>query len=173
MERAIVFDRDGVVNEAVMRNGIPTPPRTLSEFAFVSGFEQLYDYALRKGYRLFIATNQPDIHRGLTTREFVSDIHKHIRTLFPKIEEVVMCDHDNVHQCFCRKPNPGMLFYLKGKYDLEISESFFIGDRNSDVQCGQLAGCKTILLDHGYPKAKNNVQPTYRVLKLSEVTKLI
>lgn len=173
MVRAIVFDRDGVVNEAVIRNGIPTPPRTLSELAFVPGFEQLYDCALKKGYRLFIATNQPDIHRGLTTRFFVNDVHKHITTLFPQIEEVVMCDHDNLHNCFCRKPNPGMLFYLKGKYDLELSESFFIGDRNSDVQCGQLAGCKTIFLDHGYPKAKINALPTYSVSKLSEVTKLI
>jgi len=173
LARAIVFDRDGVVNEAVMRNGTSTPPRTLSEFAFVQGFEQLYDHAIQKGYRLFIATNQPDIHRGLTSRGLVNAIHQRIISIFPKIEEVVMCDHDNLHNCVCRKPKPGMLFYLKGKYDLQMSESFFVGDRDSDVQCGQLAGCSTVLVDHGYPKAKMNALPTYRVSKLSEITNLI
>ena len=156
-----------------MRDGIPTPPRTLSEFAFVSGFEQAYDHAIRRGYRLFIATNQPDIYRKLTTRCFVDTIHRQIISMFPKIEEVVMCDHDNIHNCMCRKPKPGMLFYLKEKYDLDMKASFFIGDRKSDVECGQLAGCKTILLDYNYHEAKSNVLPNYNVAKLSEVTNII
>ena len=169
LRKAVIFDRDGIVNSTVLRGGQPTPPRTLNEFEIKKGFKNLYEHALSLDYRLFIATNQPDVHRGLTTREFVQSLHDMIISEYDQIEEIVTCFHDNIHNCSCRKPRPGMVLYLENKYGLNLSKSFFIGDRVGDVLCGNSAGCKTIFVDYKYAESVGPINADYIVSSVEDV----
>lgn len=166
---ALIFDRDGIINKAILRDGKPTPPRSFCEFEFNEGFEYLYRHAINRKYRMFVATNQPDICRGLTTRSFVDGLHQRILSRFDKIEEIAMCDHDNFHNCDCRKPKPGLLLYLKKKYSLAMDKTFFIGDRSSDIMCGKQALSKTIFVDYQYSENDQNVTADYTVKSLWEI----
>ena len=91
-------------------------------------------------------TNQPDISNGYIKLTDYSDIVSHIEKHF-NIVEVATCIHSKKMNCMCRKPNPKMLFNLSTKYNIELKNSWMIGDRISDTNAGKLAGCKTILIE--------------------------
>ena len=173
MKKALFLDRDGVVNEAIMRGKQPTPPRCWDEFKISVGFDLLYNCAIKMDYSLFVITNQPDIVRGKTSKAFVDAINTAIQMEFPSICEIVVCPHDTYHNCKCRKPRPGMIFYLQEKYDLNLDISILIGDRLSDIQCGKSAGCKTIFVNNKYEETKERPNSDFVISNLYGALSLI
>jgi D-glycero-D-manno-heptose 1,7-bisphosphate phosphatase len=101
------------------------------------------------GYLLIVATNQPDVGRGTTTKTVVDGINDRLRVALP-LDAIEMCIHDNLDQCSCRKPKPGMLLQAAGRFGIDLSRSYMIGDRWRDIEAGKAAGCKTALIDCGY-----------------------
>lgn len=103
------------------------------------------------GYLLFIISNQPDISRGLIENGTTEKINKIIKSNLP-INDIVICPHDDHHNCDCRKPKPGMIIELSRKYDINLKKSFLIGDGWKDIKAGKEAGCINILIKKEYNK---------------------
>ena len=148
--RAAVFlDRDGVLNEVDVRDGTPHPPSGVEQLRLLPGVVEAC-YRLRElGFALVVVTNQPDIARGKQTRDEVDRMHDALRARLP-LEEIVVCAHDDVDDCPCRKPRPGMILDAAARLDLDLEESVCIGDRWRDVEAGKRAGVLAIFVDRGY-----------------------
>jgi len=101
------------------------------------------------GYLLIVVTNQPDIARGTATRATVDGINAAIGAALP-IGEFLVCAHDDAANCPCRKPKPGMVLEAAARHAIDLKQSFLIGDRWRDIDCGASAGVRTVLIDRGY-----------------------
>jgi D-glycero-D-manno-heptose 1,7-bisphosphate phosphatase len=171
MNRAVFLDRDGVINQAVVREGKPYPPNTLADLIILPGVFNSLQKLAAADYKLIVITNQPDVARGKTTRQQVETINQHLQNSLP-ILEIKTCFHDNSDQCQCRKPSPGALIEASLEYEIDLHASFMIGDRSSDVQAGASAGCKTFFIDYGYLEAKPSA-PDYVVSSLTQAVEII
>jgi D-glycero-D-manno-heptose 1,7-bisphosphate phosphatase len=148
--RAAVFlDRDGVLNEVEVRNGTPHPPAGVDQLRLLPGVVEAC-YRLRQlGFALVVVTNQPDIARGKQTRDEVDRMHDALRARLP-LDDIVVCAHDDVDDCPCRKPRPGMILDAAARLDLDLASSFCVGDRWRDVEAAKRAGVMAIFVDRGY-----------------------
>lgn len=153
MRKAIFLDRDGVINRAKIINGKPYPPLSIRELDILDGVSEAILKLRNANYLLIVVTNQPDVARGIVTKESVEEINKFIVGKI-QIDEIKTCYHDDDAKCNCRKPLPGMILEAASIYDIDLKESYMIGDRWRDVEAGKRAGCKTIFIDYGYSEKK-------------------
>jgi D-glycero-D-manno-heptose 1,7-bisphosphate phosphatase len=150
MSRAAVFlDRDGVLNRAVVRDGKPFPPQTLGEFEILPGVESAVRRLKEEGFTLVLATNQPDVAKGIQTRATVDAMHDYLRSRVP-LDAIKVCWCVEGPSCDCYKPKAGMLIDAAADLDIDLKRSFMVGDRWRDVGAGRNAGCFTIFIDRGY-----------------------
>ncbi len=155
MKKAIFLDRDGVINEE--RKGFVYKKEDVFIFPWVlESLKILKD----KGYLIIVVTNQPSIARGLVSEEGIRELHKYInKELKGLIDTFYFCPHhpeihDDVPEyamkyrisCKCRKPSEGMLLQASKDFDINLKESWMIGDMVSDIVAGKRAGCKTITI---------------------------
>jgi D-glycero-D-manno-heptose 1,7-bisphosphate phosphatase len=149
--RAAFLDRDGVINRALERDGLPYPPASLGEFEILPGVAAACAKLKQAGFLLVVATNQPDVGRGTLKRETVEIIHAEMCRRLP-IDHVEVCYHPGGDQsdCECRKPKPGMLLRAARELGIDLRQSWMVGDRWRDVDCGHAAGCRTVFIDRGY-----------------------
>lgn len=166
MRRAVFLDRDGVLNKAYIRNGKPYSPDTIEEMIIVPDAAEALDRLRQHGFRLIVATNQPDIARGRLTRGEVDAMNTHLRDELP-LDAIEMCIHDDADQCNCRKPKPGLLLHAAERDGIALAESYMVGDRFRDIEAGHSAGCRTILVGNGYGEAFK-VRPDAIVSTLAE-----
>jgi D-glycero-D-manno-heptose 1,7-bisphosphate phosphatase len=167
--RAVFLDRDGVINSLVLRGGRPVSPRLLSDFSLEEGVRVTLERLRDAGFRLFVVTNQPDVARGMLSLQLLAQMNEQVMSQLP-IERVVVCPHDDYHQCRCRKPRPGMIEELAAETNIELSGSFVIGDSWRDVQAARACGCVGIILDRYYNR---NDDADYRVGNIAEAARLI
>tara|TARA_Y100001936_G_scaffold180227_1_gene177170 strand:- start:9 stop:545 length:537 start_codon:yes stop_codon:yes gene_type:complete len=146
--RAVFLDRDGVINRAIVINGKPFAPRDIEDFEILPGAEAAIKILADAGFLIFVVTNQPDIGNGLVKRESVDEMHELLSHL--PIREIFVCPHKQSDGCECRKPRTGMLTAAEAKYGVDLSSSFMVGDRYSDMLAGWKAGCNCCFIDHGY-----------------------
>jgi D-glycero-D-manno-heptose 1,7-bisphosphate phosphatase len=147
---AVFLDRDGVLNRAIVRDGVTHPPGSLAEFELLPGVSEAVRTLADAGFKLVVVTNQPDVARGLQKRETVEEMNALLCRTLP-ILGVMTCYHDNADNCTCRKPKPGMILDAAHRFGLDVARSFLIGDRWSDVAAGQAAACRaSILIDTPY-----------------------
>jgi D-glycero-D-manno-heptose 1,7-bisphosphate phosphatase len=149
VNRAVFIDRDGVINRAVVRNGKPYPPDGLADFELLPGVPEALQSLRSHGFRLIIATNQPDVGAGRQTRAAVEAIHDHMRTTLA-LDDIRVCYHTDADACACRKPKPGMLIDAAAQHEIDLAQSVMVGDRWRDIDAGRAAGCRTILIESGY-----------------------
>ena len=149
--RAVFLDRDGVINRAIIRENLPYPPTRVSEFEILPGVREACERFRRAGYLLVVATNQPDVGRGLVPREAVEAMHEQMNTLLP-LDRIETCYHPGQGQsnCDCRKPKPGMLLRAARELGIDLKNSWMVGDRWRDVDCGHAAGCRTVFIESHY-----------------------
>jgi len=107
----------------------------------------------QQGFKVFVVTNQPDIGNGLVTLEIVESMHQKLRGK-TMVDDVFLCAHRQDEGCECRKPNPGMLLDASKKHGVDLSKSFMVGDRASDIEAGQRSGCRTIFIDRHYAEPR-------------------
>ena len=170
-KHAVFFDRDGVLNEAIVLNGKPYPPRDLSEFVIAQGARAALYELKREGFLLIVVTNQPDIARGNAKRADVDKINAQLAAILP-LDAIEVCEHDDEEQCDCRKPKPGMILRAREKFGVDLAHSFMVGDRWRDIEAGQKAGCRTILIGDGYGESFSSA-PTIKLASLSGVASWI
>jgi histidinol-phosphate phosphatase family protein len=147
-KKVVFLDRDGVINKK--------PPKAdyvknWSEFEFLPGAVQALKSLCKKGYDIYIITNQPGIARKMMSEKDLSSIHQkmeeELKKNNAKIKGIYCCIHGWDEGCECRKPKPGMLFRAAREHYLDLTKSIFIGDDERDIRAGEAAGCKTILID--------------------------
>lgn len=171
MRRAVFLDRDGVINRAVVIHGKPYPPANLEALEILPWVEHALQELRAAGWLLIVVTNQPDVARGTTSRAEVEAINQHLQLHLP-IDEFRTCYHDSTDQCDCRKPSPGALLAAATVHNIEMAASFMVGDRWSDMQAGERAGCETIFIDCGYAE-KQPEAVGHRVKCLAEAADII
>jgi D-glycero-D-manno-heptose 1,7-bisphosphate phosphatase len=151
LRRAVFLDRDGVINRAVERAGLPYPPASVAEFEILPGVAEACVRLKKAGFVLVVATNQPDVGRGTMARSVVDEIHAHLLAQLP-VDRVEVCFHpgQGASDCDCRKPKPGMLRRAARELGLDLAQSWMVGDRWRDIDCGHAAGCRTVFIDYHY-----------------------
>lgn len=149
----IFLDRDGIVNEVIIRDNVVTSPRSVGEFLFRQDFLDFVK-GLKNRRNLFIVTNQPELKRGLLKKQVLSDIHNIINRSCA-IKKIIFCPHDDDDKCTCRKPLPGMIDKIIDEYDLIRKECFLIGDSHKDMLAGKAAKISAALLKTSYNKPLN------------------
>jgi D-glycero-D-manno-heptose 1,7-bisphosphate phosphatase len=166
--RAAVFlDRDGVIVEAIIRDGKPYPPRSADQMRIVTDAQAAVLDLKAAGFLVIVVTNQPDVARGVQKRAEVEHMHMALRHELA-IDDVLACLHDDGDSCSCRKPKPGLLVTACVRYGLDLDCSFMVGDRWRDIDAGHAAGCSTVLIDQGYIERAPSQPPTARVTCLRE-----
>ena len=150
---AVFLDRDGVINKSIIIEGKPYAPRTIADFVLLPDAELAIEEITRRGYLVFVVTNQPDIGNGLVDPLEVGKMHQVLKKL--PIQKIYMCPHSQTDGCSCRKPLPGMMLCARDEYDIDLQNSFLIGDRKSDMDAAKNANCKSIFIDYGYDESKN------------------
>jgi D-glycero-D-manno-heptose 1,7-bisphosphate phosphatase len=169
--RAVFLDRDGVINRAIVRNGKPYAPANLSELEVLPDVPEALSLLKNADYLLIVVTNQPDVARGIISREVVESINGKLASCLP-IDEFRVCYHDSGDGCFCRKPLPGALLLAAEQHGIDLAASFMIGDRWRDMEAGQRAGCQTIFIDYGYAE-KQPSMVDYRISTLLGAANII
>lgn len=143
--KAIFLDRDGVINKAKIIDGLAYSPRKLEEFEFLPDVKEAVAGFKKKGYLVIVVTNQPEISRGLLKQEDLDRMHTHLKSELD-VDDIMVCHHDDHHNCDCRKPKPGMLLDATRKWGIDIRNSYMVGDRWKDIEAGKRAGCRTVLI---------------------------
>src|SRR5579884_3929824 len=169
--RAVFFDRDGVLNSPVVRNGKPYPPTNLDELQITPDAAADLSKLKDLGFKLYVVTNQPDVARGTQNRSVVEAIHSVLLSSLP-LDGVYVCYHDDSDRCTCRKPKAGLLEQAAAENGIELHASYLIGDRWRDIDCGHAAGCFSIFLDRGYDEDLREI-PQLRVQTLSAAVEAI
>lgn len=169
MRRAVFFDRDGVL--VITVDGIA--PRTLDEFRVYPDASSAVWRLKKAGFVTVVATNQPDVERGLITRETLERMHFEMRRRIMNIDYIETCEHTAERECQCRKPKPGLLIHAAFKLGINTNNSFMVGDRWSDIAAGRAVGCKTILIERFTPEEMNGETPDYTVRTVGQAADLI
>lgn len=170
--KAVFLDRDGVLNEPVVRDGKPYPPDSVAEWKLLPGVREACARLRGAGYLLVVVTNQPDVGRGTQRREEVEAMHARMCAELP-IDRVEVCYHGGRGEvCDCRKPAPGMLLRAAEELGIDLGRSFLVGDRWRDIDAGVAAGCRTIFIERGYREELRAV-PEFRVQDLGEAAEII
>jgi transaldolase len=152
--RAVFLDRDGVLNDAVVRDGLPYAPASLEELRIPPAVPELVARLRAAGFLAIGVTNQPDVARGRQTREMV--------------DALLVCYHDDADGCRCRKPQPGLLEAAAARFGIDLSDSIMVGDRWRDVEAGRRANCRTVFIDYDYRETKPMPPPDTTVRSLEE-----
>lgn len=168
--KAVFLDRDGVLNKSVIVDGKPYPPKSVIELVIPEGVKEGLKQLKELGYLLIVITNQPDVARGTTPIKIVDDINNYLKQELI-LDDIFCCFHDNVDNCECRKPKPGMIFTAAKKWNIDLESSFMVGDRWRDIETGKNAGVKTIFIDFGYKE--KYVKPNYTSCNFIEATQII
>jgi D-glycero-D-manno-heptose 1,7-bisphosphate phosphatase len=169
---AVFLDRDGIINRAIIREGKPYPPSKLDEFEILPGSINSLSRLANFGYVLIGVTNQPDVARGIQSRETVEVFNTLIQSKLP-ITEFFVCYHDNLDNCECRKPKPGLILKATEKYGLDLSKSWMVGDRWKDITAGQTAGLKTIFVNYNYAETYKGSFADYTVNDTDAIADII
>ncbi len=165
--KTIFFDRDGIVNDVVIRGEVVASPRNTKELALRADFITFYESIAQLPLNLFVVSNQPDVARSLMSQEDLNRITEQIST-HATFKEVRYCTHDNADECNCRKPNPGMIVDLLEKYNLAADEAIIVGDSYKDILAGDAAGVGTVYLLGSY-NATNKCKPNITVRSLHDI----
>jgi len=145
--KAVFLDRDGTINEDVNYLSDPEEFRMLP--TVVEGIRLLGEAA----FLVVVITNQSGVARGLLTLKTLASIHERmegkLRAEGARIDGIYYCPHHPDDGCACRKPGTALLERAIAEHDIDPTRSFFVGDRLTDIEAGQRAGCRTILIaDH-------------------------
>ena len=155
-QKAVFLDRDGTINRYV---GFLRRPE---ELELLDGAAEAIRRINQSGYLAIVVTNQPVIARGEVTWEELDEIHRKLETLLGQegayLDDIFVCPHhpdkgfpgerpEYKVDCDCRKPKPGLLLQAAELYNIDLADSWMIGDQSRDEAVGHAAGCRTVLLD--------------------------
>ena len=137
------------------------------DFEWVPETREAMKQLAKEGFNFIVISNQAGIARGMIDPEELECIHLKMKEELQKdgveILDVYVCPHQWDEKCFCRKPNPGMLFLASKEYLFRLDKTLFVGDDPGDCQTGERAGCASIFLENSsaLEKLSNEEQPVF------------
>jgi D-glycero-D-manno-heptose 1,7-bisphosphate phosphatase len=145
MRPAIFLDRDGVIIE-----NRSDYVRTWEDVVFIPGALTALADVASTGFAIVVVTNQAGVGRGLISETVAQSINESVcqeivRT-GGRIDGVYLCPHTGDDNCDCRKPKPGMLLQAAREHDIDLTQSWMIGDALTDLQAGKAAGARPLLV---------------------------
>ena len=146
MKKAVFLDRDGVIN---VERGYT---HKLEDFVILPHLIEVLQLLQKKGYLLVVVSNQSGVAKGLYTQADVETVHQFMLNEFTKNEivlsEIYYCiHHPDVCNCICRKPDSLFIEKALARFNIDPKQSYFIGDKERDVEAGEKAGVKGILIE--------------------------
>jgi len=170
--KTIFFDRDGVINKEI--NYL----HKIEDFQFINGVFETCKYLINLDYKIIIITNQSGIERGYYTEYDFEVITKWMINQFKKnqidILDIFHCPHSPESKCNCRKPMPGMFNEAKKKYNIDMSKSWLIGDKEVDIMAANSSGVfQTILVKSGHKINEANSNAKYILDSISQASQVI
>ncbi len=154
-KRAVFLDRDGTINEQMGYIN------HISRFHLLPGVARAIRRLNHADLPVIVVTNQSGLARGYFPEELLAEVHVRMAEMLAeegaKVDGIYVCPHHPEakeerlrEKCNCRKPEPGLLQQAAAELDLDLDSSFMVGDRWSDIRCGQRAGTRNILVLTGY-----------------------
>ncbi len=170
--KTIFLDRDGVINKEV--NYL----NRIEDFEFIYGIFEACRHFKKLDYQIIIITNQSGISRGYYTETDFENLTNWMLGKFKEnninILDIFHCPHLPNANCNCRKPKPGMFFEAKKIYDIDMQESWLIGDKEYDVIAANSAGISsTILVRSGHIIDEKKSNAEYIIDSINQVSKII
>ena len=170
--KTIFLDRDGVINKEI--NYL----HKIEDFEFINGVFEACQYLESLNYKIIITTNQSGISRGYYTESDFQKITKWMLSQFNNnnidILDVIHCPHLPSDFCDCRKPKPGMLLSAKTKHNIDMENSWMIGDKENDIQAANNAGIiNTILVKSGHEIDEINSNSKFTLDSIKDIHKAI
>jgi D-glycero-D-manno-heptose 1,7-bisphosphate phosphatase len=145
MNKAAFLDRDGVINKKAPDDGYIT---RWEDFEFLTGVADAIALLNRSGFLVIVITNQRGIAKGLFSVADLTRIHinmsEELASTGAHLDAIYFCPHDYDPPCSCRKPAPGMLLTAAAEHQIDLKNSWMIGDSDSDREAGTRAGCRTM-----------------------------
>ncbi len=145
---------------------------TLETFALYPAIAPSLLALREEGFRIVVVTNQPDVGKGLISPTVLDEMHRIMCESLP-IDDVRVCAHTREAACDCRKPRAGMLLAAARANGLSLTESYMVGDRDSDIEAGKAAGCRTLFVDLSYTAEPKPANPDWVVSSLQEAAAVI
>jgi D-glycero-D-manno-heptose 1,7-bisphosphate phosphatase len=170
--KTIFLDRDGVVNKDV------NYAYKIVDFEFIDGIFEVCIYFQNLGYKIIIVTNQSGISRGYYSENDFQTITSWMLAQFKKnninILDIFHCPHSPDSGCNCRKPKPGMLLNARNKHNIDMHDSWIIGDKEADIIAGIGSGItNTILIKSGHKIDELNSKAKYIISSIQQANKII
>jgi len=144
-KRAVFFDRDGVLNELVFRDGKLSAPWEISEFTINPRAKSNIKRLQESGLICVVVTNQPDVADRKLDIEKLAAMNELLKTE-TNVNAVYVCPHGATDNCACRKPKLALIEKAANELNIDTKKSFMVGDRGWDIDSGRAAGCVTIHL---------------------------
>jgi D-glycero-D-manno-heptose 1,7-bisphosphate phosphatase len=167
MTPAVFLDRDGVLNTLVFNpaTGEYESPHVPEDLAVIPGIVPPLKRLAEGGFALFLVSNQPSYAKGKTSLENIREIHRRLDVFLKEngvlFREYFYCYHhpkgvvpEFSGPCPCRKPAPFFLFKARDEHGVDLTQSWMVGDQDTDVQCGQNAGCRAVMIPNDHSAAK-------------------
>lgn len=149
LQRVVFLDRDGVINKKLEGDYV----KSYDEFVFLPGVIDAIRNIKQKGLRVIIITNQSGVGRGIMSEDDLTNVHEQMLAELKKegvtIDAIYHCPHSPDNECNCRKPKDGLFKQALRDFNIDIKNSWMIGDEQKDIDAGEKAGCKTYLLSKG------------------------
>jgi len=162
MRKALFLDRDGVLDELVWHEATEEwgAPLTPEQVILRPGVREALVAARQAGWLLFVVTNQPDAAKGKASLQSLREVHQELagQLNHAPIEEFFYCFHQSSDACDCRKPSPRFVLEAAGRYGVDLAASWFVGDSDSDIECGIRAGCRTALIQYEHSSSRRGAQ---------------
>jgi len=176
--KAAFIDKDGTLVEYRRYGENPSARDILDDVLMENEILNGLIHLQNKGFKFIIVSNQPFVSRGNVTEKQMDglflDLILKLRVRGIEIFDCFYCPHQESDYCECRKPKAGMILDAAKKHDIDLTESFMIGDTDKDVLAGKSAGIKTVLVLTGEgEKFRNIVQPTHIVKNINEIINII
>ncbi len=164
MQKAVFLDRDGTINRLVpLPNDPRNSPRNASEFELFPQSAEAITELKRFGWLIIVVSNQPNVAKGKSSfsdiEEMTNQMKHELARKGTELDDVYYCFHHPdptqvvrkslLKACDCRKPKPGLLLRAAQDWNIDLSQSWMIGDSETDIQAGHTAGCQTILVTGG------------------------
>jgi len=149
VNKAVFLDRDGTIN--LDKHYV----YKIEDFEFINGVPGIIKRFNDMGYKIIVVSNQSGVARGYYSIADVEKLHRYIDSelakIGAKIDAYYICPHhpDFTGECECRKPKTGLVERAIRDFDIDVSQSLFVGDKDSDRECGNNAGIKTLILENG------------------------
>jgi D,D-heptose 1,7-bisphosphate phosphatase len=181
VKKSIFLDKDGTLIPNIAYYSDP------SKISLVDGATEVLKSLSRLGFIFIVVTNQQGIARGIISEHHIKEVEKRLVELFKEAGVILSgfyyCPHDTDGiiasysiTCNCRKPLPGMLYSAAEEHNIDLKNSWMIGDILDDIEAGNRAGCKTILIGIGNETewVRGNYRtPDFTVNNFSEISEII